>query len=395
MLLDTASLYFRAFFGLPDSLRSPDGKPVNAVRGLLDTIAFLVTEHGPDRLVACWDDDWRPAFRVEAIGSYKEHRVARTTPAGDVDVEEVPDALTPQVPVIVDVLAALGIARVGAPGFEADDVIGTLTTREVARGVAATAAVPGALGGAVPVSVDIVTGDRDLFQLVDDDAGVRILYPARGVRDPDVVDQARLAEKYGVPDGAAYADMAILRGDPSDGLPGVPRIGEKTAAKLIAAFGDLAAIRAAAESGAPGLTPSQRRTLTESSAYLDVAPVVVQVARDAPVPELDDALPREPADPEALDALAERWGIRSSVDRALTAGQGKTQNSLPSGSAMTVQPISWSLARTTPAPRATRSPRVTPLLRVTSQCTRFFTVFGSGTGTKSNDSNGTPAPWSR
>ncbi|WP_166843821.1 5'-3' exonuclease [Isoptericola sp. BMS4] len=319
MLLDTASLYFRAFYGLPDSLRSPDGRPVNAVRGLLDTIAFLVTEHGPDRMVACWDDDWRPAFRVAAIGSYKEHRVARLTPDGEPDVEEVPEGLQPQVPVIVDVLAALGLARVGAPGFEADDVIGTLTAREVARGMAASAPVPGAAGAALPSSVDIVTGDRDLFQLVDDDAGVRVLYPARGVRDPDVVDQARLAEKYGVPTGAAYADMSILRGDPSDGLPGVAGIGEKTAAKLVGAFGDLDAVRAAAESGAPGLTPSQRRRLTEAAAYLDVAPTVVRVAHDAPVAEVDDALPREPSDPDALDALVERWGIRSSVDRVLTA----------------------------------------------------------------------------
>ena len=319
MLLDSASLYFRAFYGLPDSLRSPDGRPVNAVRGLLDMIAFLVTEHGPDRLVACWDEDWRPAFRVEAIGSYKEHRVAAVTPPGEPDVEEVPDALTPQVPVIVDVLAALGIARVGAPGFEADDVIGTLVTREVARSAATALPVAGAVGMVMPASVDIVTGDRDLFQLVDDAAGVRVLYPARGVRDPDVVDQARLAEKYGVPSGQAYADMSTLRGDPSDGLPGVPGIGEKTAAKLLAAFGDLAGLRAAAESGAKGLTPTQRQKLLDAAAYLDVAPTVVQVAHDAPVGEVDDALPRAPKDPGALDALAERWGIRSSVDRVLAA----------------------------------------------------------------------------
>ncbi len=309
MLLDTASLYFRAFHGLPDTLRSPDGRPVNAVRGLLDMIAFLVTEHGPDRLVACWDDDWRPAFRVEAIASYKKHRVAEETERGAPDVEVVPEALTPQIPVIAEVLAALGVARVGAPGHEADDVIGTLVAREVSR----------TLPGGGTRRVDIVTGDRDLFQLVDDAAGVRVLFPARGVRDPDVVDQAKLAEKYGIPTGAAYADMAILRGDPSDGLPGVPGIGEKTAVKLIATFGDLDAIRTAAADGAPGLTPSQRTRLREASDYLDVAPVVVHVAGDAPVGEVDDVLPRAPRDPESLDALAERWGIRSSVNRVLAA----------------------------------------------------------------------------
>ncbi|GAA1982678.1 5'-3' exonuclease [Isoptericola halotolerans] len=320
MLLDTASLYFRAYFGLPGSLRSPDGQPVNAVRGLLDMIAFLVTEHRPDRLVACWDDDWRPAFRVDAISSYKEHRVAERRDDGP-DVEEVPADLVPQVPVIVEVLAALGIARVGAPGFEADDVIGTLVARELAAGAAPRAddgAPPAAPSGAGP-QVAVVTGDRDLFQLVDDAAGVVVLYPARGVRDPDVVDQALLAEKYGVPTGDAYAEMAVLRGDPSDGLPGVRGIGEKTAAKLLATFGSLDGVLDAAATGAKGISPTQRTRLAEAADYLAVAPAVVQVAADAPVGTFDDTLPAAPRDPAALDALASRWGIRSSVDRVLTA----------------------------------------------------------------------------
>ena len=309
LLLDTASLYFRAFYGVPDTLSSPRGEPVNAIRGLLDTIAFLVTEHRPTRLVACWDDDWRPAWRVELIPSYKAHRVEAlgAGPNGG-DVEVVPEGLVPQVPVIASVLEALGIARVGCPGYEADDVIGTLVARETARGDVAE-----------PVS--IMTGDRDLFQLVDDAHQVRVLYPARGVRDPDVVDQARLADRYGVPTGAAYADMAVLRGDPSDGLPGVAGIGEKTAAGLLARFGTLAGVLAARDSGF-GLTLAQQRRLTEGAAYLEVAPRVVQVARDAPLPDLDDALPRAAAFPEALDALTDRWGLRSTVSRVLAALAG-------------------------------------------------------------------------
>ncbi|MBE1877959.1 5'-3' exonuclease [Myceligenerans pegani] len=308
MLLDTASLYFRAFFGVPDSLRSPQGEPVNAIRGLLDTVAWLITEHRPDRVVACWDDDWRPAFRVDAIASYKAHRVADEA-AG---TEVVPEGLAPQIPVIVEVLAAFGIARVGIPGHEADDVIGTLTEREVRRS--------GTAPGAPSSGVDIVTGDRDLFQLVDDSAGVRVLYPARGVRDPDVVDQAALAARYGVPTGQAYADMATLRGDPSDGLPGVPGIGEKTAAKLLERYGDLAGIlRARDDESDRGLTATQRKRLVEAADYLAVAPRVVRVARDAPLPAFDDALPAAPADDDALEALAERWGIRSSVKRVRDA----------------------------------------------------------------------------
>ncbi|MEU5822452.1 5'-3' exonuclease [Streptomyces sp. NPDC047803] len=297
MLLDTASLYFRAYFGVPDSVRAPDGTPVNAVRGLLDFIGRLVQDHRPDDLVACWDADWRPQWRVDLIPTYKAHRVAAETGAGVPDEEETPDTLAPQVPVIADVLDALGIARVGAEGYEADDVIGTLTGR---------AAGP----------VDIVTGDRDLYQLVDDARGVRVLYPLKGVGTLQLTDEAWLREKYGV-DGPGYVDLALLRGDPSDGLPGVPGIGEKTAAKLLDAFGDLAGIMAAVDDPAAKLTPSQRKRLDEARAYVAVAPKVVRVAGDVPLPEFDPELPAGPRDPAALEALVARWGLGGAVGRLL------------------------------------------------------------------------------
>jgi 5'-3' exonuclease len=262
-------------------------------------IARLVADHRPTRLVACWDDDWRPAFRVAAIPSYKAHRVAQERPEGD--VEEIPDTLAPQVPVIAEVLAAFGIARLGAPGYEADDVIGTLVARERTE--------------AHPDPIDVITGDRDLFQLVDDERQVRVLYTARGIRDLEVVDQARLAERYDVATGQGYADMAVLRGDPSDGLPGVPGIGEKTAAALVRRYGSLDGILAARDAHDKGLTATQVRRLTESADYLTVAPAVVRVAPDAPVEHVDATLPATPVDPEALVALAERWGLSSSVRR--------------------------------------------------------------------------------
>src|SRR5215210_2741507 len=254
MLLDAASLYFRAFYGVPTSVTSPDGRPINAVRGFLDMTARLLTTHSPTRLVACWDDDWRPAFRVDALPSYKAHR-----PAPDGAEEVVPDELSPQVPVLVDVLAAAGIARVGAPGYEADDVIGTLSTR--ARG-----------------PVDVVTGDRDLFQLVDDARGVRVLYTNRGINDLEFVEAA-VAAKYGIP-GRAYADFAVLRGDPSDGLPGVAGVGAKTAVALINEFGSLAGIREAAAAAVvpkPPLTAAVLKKLHAAGGYLDAAPEVVAV----------------------------------------------------------------------------------------------------------------------
>jgi 5'-3' exonuclease len=293
MLLDAASLYFRAFYGVPTSVTSPDGRPVNAVRGFLDMTARLLTAHRPERLVACWDDDWRPAFRVEALPSYKAHRLA---PDGTEEI--VPDELSPQVPVLVDVLAAAGIARVGAPGYEADDVIGTLATR--AQG-----------------PVDVVTGDRDLFQLVDDDRGIRVLYTARGIADIELVDEATVTAKYGIP-GRAYADFAVLRGDPSDGLPGVAGVGAKTAAGLIGAFGDLAGIREAVARTVvpkPPLTAAVLKKLHAAGDYLDAAPVVVAVARDIDMPPVEGALPRVPADATALAELAAAHGLESSLRR--------------------------------------------------------------------------------
>lgn len=298
MLLDSASLYFRAFYGVPDTRDDPSSEPpTNAVRGFLDMIATLIDRHRPTHFVACWDDDWRPAFRVEAIPSYKTHRLA---PDGG---EEVPDDLSPQVPIIEACLKALGLARLGAAGYEADDVIGTLAHRVRAD-----------------MFVDVVTGDRDLFQLVDDASNCRILYTARGgVRDPDLVDQAFLQERYAVPTGDAYADFAVLRGDSSDGLPGVAGIGEKTAAALLQTFGDLAGIRAAIDSGDPRIKGAQRTRLEAGAAYLDVAPRVVRLAQDVPIPDLDFALPHAVADPALLSQLAVDYGLTNPFNRVLGA----------------------------------------------------------------------------
>lgn len=296
MLLDTPSLYFRAFFGIPESIKAPDGSPVNAVRGLIDMIATLVRQHSPAELAATMDADWRPAFRVAAIPTYKAHRVAGTGQGGD--QEEVPETLVPQIAVINEVLDALGVARLESPGYEADDVIGTLTHQ--ASG-----------------AVDIVTGDRDLFQLVDDSRPVRVLYTARGVRNLQIVDEAFVTAKYGIP-GRSYADFATLRGDPSDGLPGVAGVGEKTAAALITRFGSLAALLKALDAGVTDGFPAGSRTkLSAARDYLNAAPAVVKVAPDAPLPGADLTLPAKPRDPEALVALADRYGLDSPLNRLL------------------------------------------------------------------------------
>ncbi len=308
MLLDGASLWFRAFFALPEKMTTPDGRPVNAVRGFLDTIATLVTREGPTRLVVCLDLDWRPSFRTDLIPSYKAHRVAQ--PAGDtlgggaitVDIEEVPDTLTPQVDMILEVLAAAGVATSGAAGCEADDVIGTLAFAESTD------------------DVIVVSGDRDLLQVVaDDPVRVRVLYVGRGLAKAEMMGPVEVGEKYGVPTeraGAGYAEMSILRGDPSDGLPGVSGIGEKTAAKLITEYGGLDELETAAADPSSSLTPRNRKALIASADYLSAARTVVFVRTDAETVEsTDDRLPAAPADPGRLVELAAELGIGTSVGR--------------------------------------------------------------------------------
>ncbi len=299
MLLDTASLYFRAFYGVPDSLKRADGTSVNAVRGLLDIIARLVTDFEPTHLVACWDDDWRPHWRVELIPSYKAHRVAEVVPGGP-DVEETPDPLEAQIPMIRRLLAVLGIPVVGAEHHEADDVIGTLAT---------TAELP----------VDVVTGDRDLFQLVDDARGVRVVYTARGMSKLEVVTDVTVVGKYGVLP-AQYADFAVLRGDASDGLPGVSGIGEKTAASLLQQFGDLDSLIAAAADPTAPLSATMRARISGAADYLDVAPTVVEVVRDLVFEPFDARLaPLDPHGGAEIERLAADWNLGGSVPRVLKA----------------------------------------------------------------------------
>jgi 5'-3' exonuclease len=293
MLLDTASLYFRAFYGVPETMTAPDGTPVNAVRGLLDMLARLVRARRPGRLIACDDASWRPAFRVAMMPTYKAHRA---NPDG---TERVPETLTAQIPVIWQVLAAAGVAAARAPGYEADDVIGTLATRE-------------------PGPADVVTGDRDLFQLVDDAREVRVIYTGRGLAKLEIVDEAAVTARYQIP-GRGYADYATLRGDPSDGLPGVSGVGEKTAAALVRKFGTVADMLAALDAGHGGFPAGSRAKLAAERDYLAVAPAVVQVACDAPVPQVDGRLPARPADPAGLADLDARWDLGSSLGRMLGA----------------------------------------------------------------------------
>jgi 5'-3' exonuclease len=291
MLVDAAGLYFRAFFGVPESITAPDGMPVNAIRGYLDMTATLLTRRRPGRYVACLDLDWRPAFRTALVPSYKAHRVA---PTGG---ETIPDALSPQVPVLLEVLAAIGLAVAGAPGFEADDVVATLAARESAP-------------------VEIVTGDRDLMALATDN--VRVLYIGRGLAKLEDLGPAEVSAKYGVA-AALYPDFAALRGDPSDGLPGVAGIGEKTAAAIVSRFGALEDIVAAADRGAAGFPAGAAAKVVAARDYLVAVAGVVRGRVDLPIDPIADTLPSTPVNPQDLVELSDRYGLDGSINRVLTA----------------------------------------------------------------------------
>lgn len=302
VLLDGASMWFRSFFGVPSSIKAPDGRQVNALRGFLDAVATVITRERPGRLVVCRDDDWRPQWRVDLIPSYKAHRVEEVQTEGP-DVEVVPDELTPQVDMIMEILDAFGICTAGAPECEADDVLGTLAAREKDDPVV------------------VVSGDRDLLQLVrDEPVSVRVLYLGRGLAKATKYGPVEVAEGYNVPvdrAGPAYAELALLRGDPSDGLPGVPGVGEKTAATLLAQHGSLEGILAAAHDPKSKMSKAYRTKLLAATDYIDAAGPVVKVATDAAVTlsTPTDTLPLAANHPRKVVELAETYGVTSSIGR--------------------------------------------------------------------------------
>jgi 5'-3' exonuclease len=290
LLVDTASLYYRAFHGIPaTTMTSVAGQPANAVHGFLDLLTTLIRSRRPDRCVCALDQDWRPEWRVALIGAYKAHRVG---PSG---TEETPAALIPQVPAIVELLQAIGIATVGLADYEADDLLATMAATE-------------------PGPVEVATGDRDLLQVVSDARQVRLLDFSRSVAKLTVVDEAEVLKRHGV-SAQQYLEYSVLRGDPSDGLPGVPGVGEKTAARLICEYGGLDRILATAAGQSSGLTPKLRARILESRDYLNRAMRVVSARTDLPLGKLDTRLPKTPADLEAQTRLSEHWQVTGPVRR--------------------------------------------------------------------------------
>jgi len=293
MLLDSASLWYRAYFGMPDTLISPSGMPVNAIRGYLDMTSRLLVKYKPDRLVACLEGDWRPSWRVELFPDYKLNRV------DDKGEEDEPDTLGPQIPILLDVLDALGIAMVGVDDYEADDLMATFSVKQQGP-------------------IRIVTGDRDLFQLVDDKRDVKIVYLAKGISNHDLVDLQWINDKYQIP-GDRYALFAMIRGDSSDGLPGIRGIGEKGAANIANQFSSLGEVMKAAEDGDERLTVSIRKKLLESAAYAAIAPKLVSCALDVSIPQMEISMPLKPKSMKKIEDLKEEYGLGASIDRIVSA----------------------------------------------------------------------------
>jgi 5'-3' exonuclease len=294
MLLDSASLWYRAYYGMPDTLLAPDGTPVNAIRGYLDMTARLIGMYSPSRIVACIEGDWRPSWRVDLFPDYKANRLEE-----DGEGEEEPDLLTPQIPILLDLLDEFGIPMVGVDDYEADDVMATFAVKE-------------------PGPTRIVTGDRDLFQLVDDKRDVKVVYLAKGLSQHDLVDKAWVARKYAIP-GDRYALFAMFRGDPSDGLPGVRGIGEKGAALIANNFADVDEALQSAKDAHPSLKPALAKKIIEGADYLKIAPTLVHCAKDVALPKLDISMPKKPADLSKIYEIKERYGLGASVDRLITA----------------------------------------------------------------------------
>ena len=293
LLLDSASLWYRAYFGMPDTLVSPKGLPINAIKGFLDMTSKLIVQYSPNRFVACLEGDWRPSWRVDLFPGYKLNRLDET---GE---EEEPDTLSPQIPILLDVLDAFGFATLGVDDYEADDVIATLSKTQVGP-------------------IRVVTGDRDLFQLVDEEKDVKIAYLAKGLSNHDLVDTNWISNKYGIP-GDRYALFAMIRGDASDGLPGLRGIGEVGAAMIANLFASMEDVVDAARNSDQRLPKNLTKKINESLDYAKIAPKLVHCAMDVPVPDMPMQIPSKPSSIKNIIELQNEYGLGSSVDRLLSA----------------------------------------------------------------------------
>jgi 5'-3' exonuclease len=297
LLVDSASLWYRAFYGMPESVSSRNGSPNNAIKGFFDGLARIVARYRPDEIGICLDDNWRPTWRVDLFPGYKLNRVD----SGDeVEGEDEPDLLTPQIGPIIELCSLLGLSPISVEDQEADDVIATLASGPKAE------------------SVRVMTGDRDLFQLITDAKDLQIIYLARGITQHDLVGRGYIEEKYGIPFDR-YLLFAAIRGDASDGLPGIRGIGEKGAAKIASSFTSMHEVIEAAKRSDPQLTPLHVKRILADLDYAQIAEEIVACRRNLDIDDSHLSLWREKSDLVEFRRRASEWDLGSTIER-ITAG---------------------------------------------------------------------------
>lgn len=294
LYFDTATMYYRSFFAVPESVVAPDGTPSGAVRGFLDMATVFIEKFPAKQIAFAWDTDWRPQWRVDLIPTYKAHRIDEESL--EEGFELIPDNLAPQISAIATILDAIGLSRIGQNEFEADDILGTLVSYTKTKNY-------------------VVTGDRDLFQLVDDKYQNKVISMNKGMQKLEVIDDKYLKDRYGIT-GRQYVDFSVLRGDPSDGLPGVKGVGEKTAAILIDKFGDISKVLKACQTDHSDIKPSVKANLLDAKDYISAATQVVKVRTDGKIPK-SLGIPTKVKSSKELNFLANDWGIAKQVNRLL------------------------------------------------------------------------------
>src|SRR6185503_5254048 len=278
-LLDGNSLAYRAFFALPESIATADGRPTNAIYGLASMLGKIVVEHKPAGLIAAWDAGM--SGREKTYDLYKAQRPPR------------PDLLREQWPHLMPLVEAFGYTNVRVEGYEADDVIGSLARRAREEGIA----------------VMVVSGDRDVYQLVGD--GIRVMTTSRGVTETKIYDRDGVIERYGVPP-ELVTDLIGLKGDTSDNIPGVPGIGDKTAALLLQEFGSLEEVLANVDqiSG-----PKRKQNLTEHADDARVSKQLATLKEDVEVPIDVSEIVRSTPDRSRLREFAAEFELRAVMQR--------------------------------------------------------------------------------
>src|SRR5690349_10313867 len=258
-LIDGNSLAYRAFFALPETIATSRGMPTNAIFGFASMLVKILTEYGPKATLVAWDAGM--SGRGEISEDYKAQR------------RERPSLLQEQWPHLQPLVEAFGYQNIKVPGYEADDVIATLATRARERGI----------------DVMVVTGDRDMFQLIE--PGIRVMATSRGITETKIYDREAVIDRYGIAP-EMIPDFYGLKGDTSDNIPGVPGIGDKTASDLLQRFGSLEGVLSSIDeiSGA-----KRKQNLTEHSDAARMSKELATAVRDVPVEvDLDSAVSAPP-----------------------------------------------------------------------------------------------------